>query len=320
MQQPQTGMYDPPLGQVANVERLLQVLALLRASETGVSRSTLIAQVAEYAADAAAVPADGPGRDRAVEALKRKTWLDMDRLRSLGFSIDSDAPEGVESRFFLRPTPWRVPVDLDEQEQALLSWVMRRSVPEGVQTGLPPLTSSYDSLLGTLPHGLGLVHAALAGRRSLVVEVDGQEKVVEPVQLASYQGRWSLLVRFPRNDQAYGYRLDRLEVVRLGDVLPVAPQRVDPLTVLDPTAWSKHEPAQVEIRCNPGDLPLVASWFPRATSEVSQAEAVLTFASTNCEAVVDRVLGLAGAARLVAPGSAVAELRRRLEWFVQEQA
>ena len=319
MQQPQTAMYDPPLGQVANVERLLQVLALLRASEGGVLRSTLIAQVAEYAADAAAVPADGPGRDKAVEALKRKTWLDVDRLRSLGFSIESDAPEGVESRFVLRPTPWRVPVDLDEQEQALLSWVMRRSAPEGVETGLPPLTSSYDSLLGTLPHGLGLVHAALAGRRGLVIEVEGQEKVVEPVQLASYQGRWSLLARFTGSDQVYGYRLDRLEVVRLGDVLPAAPERVDPLTVLDPTAWRKHEPLTVKIGCDARDLALVASWFPRAMSEVSQDDAVLTFDSTNCEAVVDRVLGLAGAAQLVAPASAVAALRERLQWYVQAQ-
>jgi hypothetical protein len=318
--EPQTGMYDPPLGRVADVERLLQVLALLRASEVGVLRSTLVEKVGADAADAAAAPAEGPTHDNAVEALKRKMWLNINRLRSLGFSIESDAPEGMESRFFLRPTPWRVPVDLDEQEQALLSWVMRRSAPVVDETAFAPLSSSYDSLLGTLPHGLGLVHAALAGRRSLVIEVDGQEKVVEPVQLASYQGRWSLLVRFPGSDQVYGYRLDRLEVVRLDDVLPAAPEKVDPLTVLDPTGWKKHDPLPVEIQCDARDLPLVRSWFPRAATGMTASEAALTFSSTNCEAVIDRVLGLAGAARLVAPDSAVAGLRQRLQWFVEEEA
>lgn len=318
MQEPQTGMYDPPSGRVADVERLLQVLALLRAADTGVLRSTLVANVAEYAA-AAAIPTDGRAHDQGLEALNRKIWMDTGRLRDLGFAIENAAPEGLEARFVLRPTPWRVPVELDDREQALLSWVMR-STPEQDDDGFGPLTSSYDALLGALPHGLGLVHAALAGQRSLVIDRDGEEKVVEPVQLASYQGRWSLLVRFPNSAQVYGYRLDRLEVLRLGDVLPAAPERIDPLTVLDPTAWKKHEPRSVEIRCDTRDLPLVASWFPRAECDEAGYEAVLRFASTNCEAVVDRVLGLAGAARLVAPESAVDGLRGRLQWFVREDA
>lgn len=319
VQEPQTGMYDPPLGRVADVERLLQVLALLRVADAGVPRGTLVAHVAEYAAAAAAMPTDGPARDQALEALNRKIWMDTGRLRDLGFSIANEAPEGSEARFVLRPTPWRVPVELNDREQALLSWVMR-STPEEDEAGFGPLTSSYDALLGTLPHGLGLVHAALAGQRSLVIESDGKEKVVEPVQLASYQGRWSLLVRFPGNEQVYGYRLDRLDVLRLGDVLAAAPERVDPLGVLDPTAWRKHDPRPVELRCDARDLALVASWFPRAECEEADYEAVLRFSSTNCEAVVDRVLGLAGAARLAAPDTAVTELRERLQWFVQEDA
>lgn len=316
-----TGMYDPPQGRVADVERLLQVLALLRASETGVPRRALVAGVQAYAADDRKVQ---QGKVDA-ESLVRKMRLDLDKLREIGFLIEDVAAEGLESHYVLSPTPWRVPLDLDEHQQAVLSWVMRAAgvaaaddatpVPEALQQ------RSYASVLGTLPRGLGLVHAALAGRRALVVERQGEERTVEPVQLAAHEGRWYLLLRYPGKPQTYGYRLDRLDVLRLGDVLSVVPARVDdPRDVLDPTAWREHAPVDVEVRCDPADAVLVGSWFPRAQARDDGDEVVLAFPSTNTEAVVDRVLGLAGAARLLAPAHAVEQLRARVLPFAEVTA
>lgn len=312
-------MYDPPQGRVADVERRLQVLALLRMHETGVRRSMLLEKVDEYRGDRTAVPVDeGRPRERALEALDAKVRRDLEALQLLGFGIEDLASTGLESVFVLRPTPWRVPLDLDDHERALLAWVMQASTgaePPAVGEAIDP--RSYEGVLGQLPHGLGLVHVALAGARGLVVEVNGEEKVVEPVQLASYQGRWSLLVRFPGAERVYGYRLDRLDVLRVGEPLPMPPQRVDPLEVLDPTAWAKHDPLGVELRCDTRDRELVTSWFPRAACAASGDGTVLTFSTTNLEAVLDRVIGLAGAARLAAPAKAVEQLRVRLTDVVQ---
>ena len=107
-----TAMYDPPpSGRVANVERLLQVLAMLRTSEAGVLRGALKATVPDYAADLAAVPpAEGHVRDKALEALDKKLRLDLEALEELGFRIDDLATVGAESRFVLRPTPRRLPL------------------------------------------------------------------------------------------------------------------------------------------------------------------------------------------------------------------
>ena len=314
-------MYDPPpQGRVAHVERLLQVLAMLRTSERGVRRSTLKATVPEYAADLARIPSEeGQEQDKAVEALDKKLRLDLQALMDLGFGIDDLGASGAESRFVLRPTPWRLPLELEESEQAMLTWILRAPhATAALESGEPQTTPSFDALLGTLPGGLGLVHAALAGGRSLVIELHGEDKVVEPAQLACYHGRWFLLVRFPGSDKPYGYRLDRLQVVALGSPGQAPPVRVDPLEVLDPTAWRENRPEDVELHCDPSDADAdaVASWFPRARRRVEPDRVVLRFSCSHREALLDRLIGLAGAARLVQPEEAVTQLRERLTAFV----
>lgn len=304
-------MYDPPTGMQGKVERLLQVLAVLRAADLPVNRSALIARVDDYREDHELAGRKPPGkeRDKAVEALNKKVNLDLERLRGLGFSITDTASEGLESSYVLKPTPWRLPLELDEAEETALAWLLRAATAEG-DDATPTVPAS--TLLGSLPSTLDLAHAALAGRRRLVIERDGQEKTVEPVQMHVRHGHWYLLVRYGPGSPAYGYRLDRLHVVRLGDVMPTAPAPVDASLVLDATAWPTHPPQDVEIRCNFEDTAAVASWFPRASVREHPSATRLTFSSTNLEAVVDRVIGLAGAARLVAPPTAVQALRARL--------
>ena len=304
-------MYDPPTGMQARVERLLQVLAVLRAADLPVSRTTLVARVDDYREheQAARRTATDEEQDRALEALRKKVNLDLEHLSGLGFSIADTARDGLESTWVLTPTPWRLPVELDEAEEVLLGWLL------GAATGpaaaaLPPAPD--EGLLGSLPSALDLAHAALAGRRRLVVRRHGEDRTVEPVQMHVRRGHWYLLVRYGPDSAAYGYRLDRLDVAGLGDVMTSPPEPVDALDVLDATAWRKHAPVDVELRCRFEDTAAVSSWFPRASVREHPSGTRLTFSSTNLEAVVDRVLGLAGAARLIAPPTAVEMMRTRL--------
>lgn len=100
-------MQDMAEGRVADLERLLQVLAVLRANELGVSRTELIERVGAYAVDAA-------NPTTAVDSLKKKMQLDVDSLRGLGFDIRDQVRPGQELPFVMRLTPWRAPLDLDD--------------------------------------------------------------------------------------------------------------------------------------------------------------------------------------------------------------
>jgi hypothetical protein len=317
-------MYDPPAGMPARVERLLQVLAVLRASELPVRRATLVGKVDDYRQDhqlAQAMTA-APTREKAVEALHKKVNLDLKQLRDLGFAITDTVGEGLESAFVLRPTPWRLPVELEDVDETLLAWLLGTVSPsaEGVQAvaDLPPRPDA--ALLGSLPTSLDLVYAALAGRRRLLVEHHGEQRVVEPVVMSVHGGRWYLLARYPSNPEPRGFRLDRLVVLGLDEVMPTVPEPVDAVQVLDATAWRVHEPVGIRIRCEAQDAATVAARFPRAAVHHEAGDAVLAFSSTNLEAVLDRVVGLAGAARLVSPASVVETLRARLVAVLQATA
>ena len=306
-------MHDPPQGMPAKVERLLQVLAVLRTSEPPVARSTLVAKVDDYRDDdrQAKAKATGAERAKADGNLVKKVNLDLQSLRDLGFSISDTAGQGLESTYVLRPTPWRLPVFLEDVDETLLAWLLGTApAADAAEPGLPPRPDAV--LLGSLPSALDRVHAALAGRRHLLIEHHGERRVVEPVQMSVHAGRWFLLARYPDNPEPRGFRLDRLTVLDVGEQMATAPAPVDTSVVLDATAWQVDDPVDVEIRCDADDLAAVAARFPRAVVSQSESEVVLAFPSTNVEAVLDRVLGLAGAARLVAPASAVETLRTRL--------
>lgn len=79
-------MLDMAEGRVADQERLLQVLAVLRANELGASWTELIERVGAYAADA-------PNPTTAVDSLKKKMQLDVNCLRGLGFDIRDHAAQ-----------------------------------------------------------------------------------------------------------------------------------------------------------------------------------------------------------------------------------
>lgn len=315
-------MHDPPRGMPAKVERLLQVLAVLRTSELPVPRPALIARVDDYREDdrQAQAKAAGAAKARADEALHKKVNLDLQQLRSLGFSITDTATEGLESTYVLRPTPWRLPVLLEDVDETLLAWLLGTASTTGETTQAGLLPRPDPALLGSLPSALDRVHAALAGCRRLVIEHHGERRVVEPVQMSVHAGRWFLLARYPGNPEPRGYRLDRLAVLEVGEHMSTTPEPVDATAVLDATAWQVHEAVDVEIRCDADDRATVTARFPRAVVRQCAAEVVLTFSSTHVEAVLDRVLGLAGAARLVAPATAVEALRTRLLHALEVEA
>lgn len=293
------------MSRVDDVERLMQVLSVLRASEGfPVPRSRLVTTVTAYATSSA---------DAAT--LKKMMDRDLAAMGDLGFRIENVAGAGAESAYVLHEGTWRLPIALEAAERSLLVWAMAAAGTAGAEESLlMSAPSDLSSLLGSVPRSLDLAQAALAGGRSLRLVKDGEEVGFAPGLLAARHGRWFLLGRYDGDATVKAPRLDRLDVLGLGAPLSEPVEVGDADEVLDPTAWPSHEPRDAVLRCHPADLGAVSSWFPRAAVEVRDDQtAVLRFWYRNEEALLSRVLGLAGAAWVVGPASAVASVRAQVQ-------
>lgn len=291
-------------GRVGEVERLLQLVTVVRAGDgLPVLRTSVIAQVEEYRT--ATID---------LESINKLISNDQKRLAELGIAIQNVAPAGSEAAYVLRDGAWRLPIDLTELEQALLAWVMAAAGTAGAESSLTSSApNDLSSLLGHVPRSLDLAQAAIAGRRRLIIERDGEEREFFPGLLASRAGRWFLLGLFEGDTDIKAPRLDRLHVERLGPPAEL-PHVQDPEVLLDPTAWGRGEWKEAEIRCRAGDLESVRSWFPRAeVTDAGDGCSALRFTVRNEDNLVDRVIGLAGTAWIVAPASALEALRHRVE-------
>lgn len=292
------------MSRVEAVERLMQVLSILRASEGyPVPRSRLLANVTAYATSKT---------DEA--SVIRKMDHDLNAMRDLGFRIENVAPDGSESAYVLHEGTW-LSIALEPAERSLLVWAMAAAGAAGEEeASMTSVPSDLSSLLGVVPRALDLAQAALAGGRSLRLVKDGEEVRFEPGLLAARHGRWFLIGRYDGDPTVKAPRLDRLEVLGLGGPLSAPVEVGDPDEVLDSTAWPSHERREAELHCRPEDLGVVASWFPRANEELLNEEtAVLRFWYRNEEALISRVLGLAGVAWVVRPPSAVEAVREQVE-------
>lgn len=297
-------------GRVREVERLLQVVTVLRAGDGyPVARRVLLERIPEYRQS---------GAD--PESVKRMMANDRRRLAEIGFQVEDVAGEGDTSAFVLRDTAWRLPLDLDAREQNLLRWVMAAAgavAAEGSPTTAP---DDLSGLLGHTPRSFDLVQTAIATRRLLVIERDGRETTFAPGRLANRQGRWFVVGRYDGEALLKAPRIDRLQLVALGAPMTDPPVVDDPDLYLDPTAWEAHEWRAATIRCRTADRPAVASWFARA--EVTDHEdGTTTFALPyrNEGNLVTRVIGLAGAAWVEGPDSAVQAVRRQVLAVVGER-
>lgn len=290
------------MSRVDDVERLLQVLQVLRNAEgLPVPRPSLAAKVTAYATS-----------DADDRSLKKMMQRDVEALTGLGFRVEDVAAPGEDSRFVLHAGTWRVPVELDDAEQALLVWVTAAAgaaVAEGSSD-----TADLSALLGQVPRELDLVQSAIARRLRVRVEREGDEVEFEPAQLASRLGRWFVLGRYAGSTKVLAPRLDGLVVLGLGGPVPETFDVGDVDERLDQTAWDEHPPVDVELCCRTADLASVRSWFQRATVEQREdGTSVLRFWTTNDAAVITRVVGLAGAVQVLEPESIAAEIRRRAE-------
>lgn len=293
------------MSRVDDVERLLQVLSVLRASEGfPVLRSRLTAKVTGYAASTA--------DDASVVRMMDR---DLGAMADLGFRIENVAAAGAEGAYVLHEGSWRLPIALEASERSLLVWAMAAAGAAGAeQSLLTSVPSDLSSLLGSVPRSLDLAQAALASGRTLRLIRNGEEVGFEPGLLAARQGRWFLLGRYVDDDTVKAPRLDRLEVLGLGGSLSAPVEVGDPDEVLDSTAWPSHELRDAVLRCHPADLGSVSSWFARASVVVLDEQvAELRFWYRNEEALVSRLLGLAGTAWVVEPASAVAAVRTQVE-------
>lgn len=290
------------MSRVDDVERLLQVLQVLRNAEgLPVPRPVLISKVTAYASSTAD-----------ERSLKKMIQRDQRDLVGLGFRVEEVAAPGEDSRLVLHAGTWRVPVELDEAEQALLVWVTAVAGAAVAEDSAGP--TDLSDLLGRVPRELDIVQSAIARRLRIVVEREGDEVEFEPAQLASNRGRWFVLGRYAGSTKVLAPRLDGMVVLGLGGPVPEPFDVGDVDERLDQTAWDEHPPVDVELCCRTADLASVRSWFERATVEPREdGTSVLRFSTTNETAVVTRVIGLAGAVHVLAPESVASEIRRRAE-------
>ncbi|MDP3714572.1 MAG: WYL domain-containing protein [Mycobacteriales bacterium] len=290
------------MSRVDDVERLLQVLQVLRNAEGWpVPRPALISKVSAYASSTA---------DN--RSLKKMIQRDVKDLVGLGFRVEEVADPGEDSRLVLHAGTWRVPVELDDAEQALLVWVT--AVAGAAVAEDSAGSADLSDLLGRVPRELDLVQSAIARRLRIRVERDGDEVEFEPAELASRLGRWFVLGRYAGSTKVLAPRLDGLVVLGLGGPVPGPFEVGDVDERLDPTAWDEHPPVDVVLSCRTSDLSSVRSWFERASLEHREdGTSVLRFWATNEAAVVTRVIGLAGAVQVLAPDSVAAEIRQRAE-------
>lgn len=291
-----------PSGRVLEVERLLQVVTVLRSGDGyPVPRQTLIDRVPDYRSSSSD-----------PESVKRTMARDRSRLAELGFQVDDVAGDGGASAFVLRDAAWRLPLDLDAREQNLLTWVMAAAGAVAAEEG----TSSpgdLSGLLGSLPRSFDLVQTAIAGRRSLVIERDGERTTFDPALLASRHGRWFVLGRYDGEDGVKAPRLDRLAVLELGGPVIDPPVVGDPEPHLDPTAWQRHEERIAVLRCRTSDREALRSWFARAdVADHADGTTTFTLPYRDEDNLVTRVIGLAGTVWLEQPPSAVQALRSQV--------
>ena len=287
------------MSKVDEVERLMQVASVLQAAEFPVARAELRSRVPGYR--------DATADDDSVRKMMDR---DFDRLRDLGFGIESVGDPGSDGEYTLRTATWRLPVELDDVESGLLVWVMASAGAAAADEEATDLSG----LLGQVPRALDQVQAALAQGRRVRLAKNGEEVDFLPLELASRHGTWFALGTYGASRAVMGARVDRLEVLGLGEPFRATVTLDDADEVLDPTAWKEHDPVDAEVRCRTVDLGIVASWFPRATQEdLPDGTTSLQFWVRNSEALVTRVVGLAGAAWIAAPAAAADELRRRAE-------
>ena len=298
-------------GRVREVERLLQVVTVLRAGDGyPVPRKVLLERIPEYREHHAD-----------PDTVKRMMARDRQRLAEIGFQVDDVAGDGDTSAFVLRDAAWRLPLDLDAREQNLLTWVMAAAGAVAAEGSLTSTPGDLSSLLGHTPRSFDLVQTAIANRRLLVIDRDGETTEFAPARLASRLGRWFVVGRYAGEEVLKAPRVDRLEVIELGGPMTDPPVVDDPDLYLDQTAWENHEWRTAVVRCRTADRPAVGSWFERAKAE-EHADGTTTFTLDyrNEENLVTRVIGLAGVAWIESPPSAVQALREQVLAVVGEGA
>lgn len=294
-------------GRVGEVARLLQLVTVLRAGDgLPVPRQRVVASVEEYRTSKAD-----------PESVNKMIERDLDRLGELGIVGENVAPAGSESAYVLRDGAWRLPLELSPLEEGLLAWVMAAAGAAGAEArGTAGTVDDLSGLLGVTPRSLDIAQAAIAGRRALVIVRDGEEREFVPSMLANRAGKWFVLGVFEGETEVKGPRLDRLDILRMGGrARPTVVERPD--EILDATAWGKGQQVDAELRCRREDLNSVRIWFPRAEiSDVGDGCCALRFWVRDEPNLIDRVIGLAGAAWIVAPESAAKALRQQVSAVV----
>ena len=303
------------------LERLINLVAALRAAERPLTREDLRERVPGY-------PDDDASARRAFER-------DKGALRDMGIPIavgpseldNPEAPEGyrIKAEQYELPDP-----GLDADELAALHLAVSAVRVEGGDAtaaiwklgGAPSSTSGTTtstltaavSLAGS--EHLALLFAAVSQRRSVAFTYKGERRTIDPWRLAFRAGRWYLTGRDHSRDDERQFRLDRLsDPEAVGDA--GAFERPADVGSAPPPPWSmgEEDPVTARLLVDPDQAVWAEGFFgPDVASETrTDGSVAFELTVTNRAAFRSMVLGFLDHAEVLEPQELRDELVSWLE-------
>lgn len=309
-------MPESEIEKPARVERLLNLLAALLATDRPLTREDLLERVPGYGA---------------TEAARRAFERDKSDLRQMGIPItveliqqeNPESPPGyrVHPRDYALPDPGLAPDELAALHIAATAvkvpgaagaealWKLGGDQGTPAEPALSPGTALRADLATT--KDLPVLFDAVTARRTVTFGYRGRERVLDPLHLAFRAGRWYVTGHDHDRGAERLFRLDRMEgEVEAGP--PGAFDRPDEPDFRLLPAWQTgdEEPATaiVRIDASHADLALAEAGEEVALERDASGAITLTLNVTNRVGLRNFVLGFLDHAELVAPKDMRADL------------
>ena len=295
--------------QVDRSERLINLVALLRASPRAIPLDEIVERV--------------PGYPERKDSYRRQFERDKDELRGIGIPIvleqvareayddESGAPSVVDGYRIPREEYELPELDLTDAERTALNVAVGavRMVGGSGREAMWKLGAGADTApaLAALPalDALGPLLHAVRNRAAVEFEYRGKARTVDPYGLQFRRGHWYLVGRDHGHDAARAFRVDRIHgTVSAGAANGFGPYTGDPAELLsdDPLSFPDDEPVTAEVAVEAPYVEAARARFATADSErAADGRTVFHISVTNRDAFRDVVLELLDGAEVLGP-------------------
>lgn len=293
------------------LERLINLVAALKAAERPLTRAELFERV--------------PGYPDQEASYRRAFERDKESLRAMGIPLAREVIEGTTEGYRIRAEDYELPdpgldadelaalhlatsaVQLDGGEGAGAIWKLGGG--EARTTGLPEIAMAGSE-------HLPLLFAAVGDHQAVSFEYRDETRTVDPWRIAFRNGRWYLSGRDHRRDEERQFRLDRMSGPRPVGPIGAFAQPPRP-SASPPPPWEMGDEDAVEARIVvDADHVEWATGFLGGDCLVERrasGDAVFALRVTNTDAFRSMVLTFLDHAELLEPAALRADLVRWLE-------